>query len=121
MAPPRIYFMKIMQINAQMGYLLAPLLELIRNEKPDIICAQEVFRSEEPISIEHSYQTLSHIREAGEFEYVFFSPTWSSTVFNSSIDFGNVIFSKYPLKDQTAVFTSNEYVPLQTAKNWVFN
>lgn len=121
MAEKRVQPVKIMQINVQMGYSLPRLVDLIREEAPDIICSQENFQTVEPISIEDSYQVLAHVQKAGEFKQVFFSPSWSSKVFNTRLDFGNAIFSKFPIVDQQTIFISQSYISNQTAKNWEFN
>lgn len=110
-----------MQINVQMGYSLPRLVDLIIEEKPDIICSQEIFQTSKSISIEDSYQTLTHIQKAGKFKRAFFSPTWSSKVFDTQLDFGNAIFSKFPIVDKQTIFISKSYVPNQTAQNWEFN
>ena len=113
--------MKVMDINVEFGYILPPLLRLIESEKPDILCAQEVLQSQQKIALSDNYQTLTHIKEAGEFEQVFFSPTWGFEAFGTHMDMGNAIFSKFPLSKKETRFINGDYTPKQTAEGFDYN
>ena len=113
--------MKIMQINVEFGYKLPTLLEMVSKEQPDILCAQEVQNTKEPIPLADNFQTLDNIKGQGNFEYSFFSPTWGAELFGPRIEVGNAIFSKLPLLNQQTVFISGQYTQSQTAQNWILN
>lgn len=103
--------MKIIQINAWMGNLLHPLLNFIKEQDPDIICAQEVFSSKIKVGFDkEKFQTFELIAEL--FPYNFFAPTNSFEYVNQKIMHGNAIFSKYQLANQQTVFTNNQYADL---------
>lgn len=113
--------MKIIQINVEFGNKLPSLLELIAAEKPDIICAQEVQSTKVAVPLAENFQTLEFIKTAGNFEHVFFSPTWGGEMFGTTLDIGNAIFSKLPLKEQETIFTCGRYKPRQMVDDWTLN
>lgn len=113
--------MKVVQVNAWKGYLIQPLMEFIRQEQPDILCSQEVSSSSRPNPLFHIFQNLEYIKEAGDFEYTFFSPTSSFDAFGAKVDTGNAIFSKIPFVNQRTEFINEKYNPDQTVLDFRFN
>ncbi len=109
--------MKLIQVNTEQGHLLAPLLNFISEQQPDIICAQEVLNSQEKIRLSANYQTLEHIKKAGDFSHHFFSPTWSFEAFGTDVQIGNAIFSKFPISNQQTVFIRGQYEQKITFQN----
>jgi endonuclease/exonuclease/phosphatase family metal-dependent hydrolase len=109
MAQERVYFLKIIQVNGWLGYLIHPLLQFIESEQPDIICMQEVLSSDFNIPLFNNFQLLQHTAKAGMFNDYFFSPTHTFESMKTKIDLGNAIFSKYPITNKQTVFINGEY------------
>jgi len=84
-------------------------MPLIERERPDIITAQEVFSTQSDIPFPDTTFNLAElIREKGGYDYMYFSPTWSMTATGEIVEFGNAIFSKYPLSQEETLFTNGQ-------------
>jgi endonuclease/exonuclease/phosphatase family metal-dependent hydrolase len=121
MAKKGIRRLKIIQVNAWKGYLIHSLMNFIAAEKPDILCCQEVLSSSQPNLLFHIFQNLEDLKEAGGFEFCFFSPTSTFDAFSAKVDVGNAIFSKVPFINQQTIFINDEYDPNQTVLDFRFN
>jgi len=111
--------MKVIQLNIWLGHLLNPALAFIDRENPDILCAQEVYSSEISSGLFDTYQT--HERLSERFPYQFFASTFSQQVLGENVEYGNAIYSKYPIFDEKVDFTHNQYTSNQTIKTFVRN
>lgn len=105
----------VMQLNIWLGHLLDPAVFFINNETPDILCAQEVLSSEHGWGLFGSYQTHQRLSEL--FPYQFFAPTFSFQALGETVEYGNAIYSKMPIKNQQIIFTSGAYASGQTILN----
>lgn len=115
----KIYDMKIIQLNIWLGHLLNPALAFIDREDPDILCAQEVYSSEAGLGLFDAYQTHQRLSEL--FPYQFFASTFSHQVLGETVEYGNAIYSKFPIHDESVDFTHGHYVENQTVKNFAHN
>lgn len=113
--------MKIIQVNVQYGFLLSPLVELINKERPDIVCTQEIVESALPIGLSENYQTLSQIKQQTGYPYTFLAPTYGADAFNTHLEFGNAVFSKWPIENQQTIPITGDYIPTQTARDFDYN
>lgn len=110
--------MKLIQLNIWEGKLLKEILNFIDNEKPDILCMQEVFSCRDYIYVpDMMFNSLEQISEELGYEYSFFSPVFTSVYAEVPADFGNAIVSKYPLSECAAEFTNGDYNPNLTSQN----
>lgn len=100
--------MKVIQVNIWMGHLLHPLLKLIDEQKPDVLCAQEVLSAQSGHGLYDFYQ--AHQRLAERFPHHFFAPTYSFNALGEICNYGNAIYSKYPLSERKVVFTVGEFI-----------
>ncbi len=101
--------MKLILINIWEGRLTRPLEDLLRAEKPDVLCLQEVIRiTGDTAGI---FLTLEEIQEILGYKYVFFSPVFTMGFMRRMADFGNAIVSKFPITARETLFTNDEYVP----------
>lgn len=92
-----------------MGRLTRQILPLIEREDPDIITAQEVFSTKATIPFPDTTFNLLQLVEDLGYEHVYFSPTWSMTATGEVVEFGNAIFSKYPLLQPETIFTNGHH------------
>lgn len=94
-----------------MGNLLHPLLNFIKDQNPDIVCAQEIFSSNIKVGYDkEKFKTFELIAEL--FPHNFFAPTNSFEYINQKILHGNAIFSRHALTNRQTIFTSNRYANL---------
>jgi endonuclease/exonuclease/phosphatase family metal-dependent hydrolase len=114
--------MKLIQLNVWMGRLSGQLLRFIESERPDILTTQEIFAVDGPVLFpEGMFNSFELIKTAGQFEYTFFSPTWSMQAAHQTANFGNAIFSKYPIVRQESFFTHGSYNPDLTPDTLINN
>ncbi len=96
-----------MQLNIWFGHLLSPALDLIDQEAPDILCVQEVVSSPNGYPLFDTYQT--HERLSEKFSHQFLAPTFSFEALGETCDYGNAIYSKYPISEEHVEFTHGAY------------
>lgn len=111
--------MKVLQINAWLGHLLHPLIALIENERPDIVCMQEVLHSHEHHPLFDSFNTYSSIKDL--FDYGFFSPTFSFESLGTTVELGNAIFSNQKMSDQKTIFINGNYQKSKVVDHYTRN
>ncbi|WP_443937754.1 endonuclease/exonuclease/phosphatase family protein [Pedobacter sp. MW01-1-1] len=70
------------------------MLEVIKNENPDIICFQEFFTRSKG-----KYNTIDSLKKLLNVKYFYYRPVYD----NSYESFGLAIFSKYPIKNKGEV------------------
>jgi endonuclease/exonuclease/phosphatase (EEP) superfamily protein YafD len=122
MAAQGIRSVKLMQLNMWGGRLTAAIVKLVAEEKPDIITAQELFTPAEPVIFpDRMFDCLASVRSGGGYEHVFASPTWSLMVGHQNIGFGNVIFSKFPLRNTETTFTNGHFVENMSERSRIVN
>jgi len=96
--------MKLIQINTWQGRIAPKLLQFIEREKPDLICAQEIFNSEYDMPAPNGQFNLGkEISKVSGLEYTWFSPRLSVDIAGEEVPQGNMIFSRWPLLDQKTV------------------
>lgn len=102
--------MKLLQLNAWMGKLSWAAERFIEQEKPDIICLQEVFQADVSIMIpDRMFHCLELFKQASGLGYCYFSPAIGVDIAGGNADFGNAILSRYPLQLTETMFTHSEY------------
>lgn len=99
--------MKLIQVNTWLGYLLYPLLHLVEEEKPDIVCAQEILSSDDELILLDNINTHLTIKKL--FPYSFFSPTHKFKVLGSEVELGNAIYSRFPISEERVTFVNGSY------------
>ncbi|MFZ1249188.1 MAG: endonuclease/exonuclease/phosphatase family protein [Candidatus Saccharimonadales bacterium] len=111
--------MKLLQLNIWMGRLSRQILPLIEREKPDIITAQEVFSTAQPIRFpDATFDIFERMMTAGHFADGYFSPTFNLTVAKQSVGFGNAILSKFPILKRETSFTHGQFQPDMTVADF---
>lgn len=113
--------MKLLQLNTWMGRLTPQILKLITIENPDIITAQEMYDVDGTVIFPDNMFNLFDQIKSLKFEHSYFSPTWSMRVAHQKADFGNVIFSKFPIERRETFFTTGEYNPDLTPRTRTVN
>lgn len=100
--------MKIIQINIWYGKLMWPLVDFIREEKPDIVCMQEVISSD--VDTYSLLFTLEEIKKLTGMKNSFMSPTLDYRFMHGKLSFGNAIITNLPISKTHEVFTNGAYV-----------
>jgi len=67
------------------------------------------------------FDIAEQIRQAGGYDYVYFSPTWDMQVAGRAVQFGNATFSKFPIVSSETIFTNGEIIHDMTAENYIAN
>ena len=98
--------MKIIQLNAWGGRLSRQIIKFIEAENPDILCLQEISRSAAQVGYpeDQMFNLFGYIEQTGLFSHSFFSPTIEMNIADGTVEFGNAIFSKFPLSQTQTVF-----------------
>lgn len=99
--------MKLLQLNAWGGRLEPQVGDLLKAEKPDILCLQEA------ISFEGAgtglFITIETIQQNYGLPYLAFGPAFSFKYMKGTARFGNAILSRYPITKTEVVFTHLEH------------
>jgi endonuclease/exonuclease/phosphatase family metal-dependent hydrolase len=99
--------MKLLQLNAWGGRLEPQIRELIKTQRPDIVCLQEV------ISFEGDrtglFITIENIQKECGLPYVAFAPVFTFNLMDGKAQFGNCILSRNPITRTEIVFTHLEH------------
>lgn len=111
--------MKVIQLNLWLGHLLHPALSFVKHEDPDILCAQEVYSCENGIGLLAEYQTHQQLSKI--FPHSFYAPTFSAQVYGEVAHYGNAIYSKFPITNQSITFTWGEFSEGQTIQGFKKN
>lgn len=103
--------MKILQLNVWMGRISGNLLRFLENTNFDVICMQEVVRSEDrAMHLSRFCATLPAIKAASGLEFDYFSPNWGTEIANGgTMQLGNLVLSRVPIQDKQTVFVNKAY------------
>ncbi|HEY1645391.1 MAG TPA: endonuclease/exonuclease/phosphatase family protein, partial [Candidatus Saccharimonadales bacterium] len=112
---------KLITLNIWQGRLFRNYPDFLKEEQADIICLQEVYKSDKKIPTLELFSNISTAQEASGLEYSFFSPVHGYKVMGVNVQFGNCILSRTPLENQTAIFTSGEYLEFTDPSDYVNN
>lgn len=99
---------KFLTLNIYNGNFLAECISFLKKEDPDIFVLQEVYKggfSEQ----DKKYRSLEIIRDDFKNYYFYYSPEYFKRVDSIKIESGNVIFSKFPIKEKNTEFYAGEY------------
>jgi endonuclease/exonuclease/phosphatase family metal-dependent hydrolase len=99
--------MKLMQLNAWGGRLEPQIGDLLKDEKPDIVCLQEAssFAGQDT----GLFITIEAIQSQFNLPCIAFAPAFSFNFMNGTAKFGNAILSRYPITKTEVVFTHLEH------------
>lgn len=118
---------KLVQLNIWQGRLLNEIVKFINQEKPDLLCLQEVYsRNDPPPPMYDFYQSYQIIRSlfpdsqhADYDRYGFFSPHFG---LKGQFEYGNAVLSKIPFtKPPESKFTNGRFVSYETLDNFKNN
>ena len=116
--------MKIVQLNIWMGKIEGQLERFFQNTDADVICMQEVINSEDAtLHVSRLwFETSRIIKAAGEnFPYHAYFPNWSTRIVDGTLQMGNFVISRIPIKETDSVFIHGQYteniVLVQTPSN----
>lgn len=99
--------MKILQLNVWAGRLQGQIIDLLQQEKPDIVCLQEA------ASVNGKdggfVGTIAELKKEADLKYDYFSPVFGFKIMRHEADFGNCILSKLPFEKSETIFTRKKY------------
>jgi endonuclease/exonuclease/phosphatase family metal-dependent hydrolase len=99
--------MKLIQVNIWGGRISGRLLDFIKEEKPDILCLQEVISYDSGESI--LFAPLEEIQKISNLNHVAFGAKISFNYMLGQAKFGNAILSRYPITEEAIEFTNLEF------------
>jgi endonuclease/exonuclease/phosphatase family metal-dependent hydrolase len=85
------------------GKLFDPMLDFLKEEKPDILALQEIYDGKDP-RLEKRFRSLEVLRKELGLLYDFFSPTCIDVRAEGKIENGNAIFSRFPIVNSNTIF-----------------
>lgn len=98
--------MKILQLNVRSFRLEKLVIDFCLNQKPDVICFQEV------TSIEGGagcyFGTLEEFNEALRYPYSYLSPALEFSFMRRTVQFGSVILSRLPFSTTNTLHTRKQ-------------
>jgi endonuclease/exonuclease/phosphatase family metal-dependent hydrolase len=101
--------MKLMQLNAWGGRLEYLVEELIRQEKPDILCLQEAVSFDKAGS--GMFLPIEGMQKAHKLPYVAFGPEYSYNLMGKTAHFGNGILSTEHILKTEVFYTYLDHNP----------
>lgn len=102
--------MKLVQLNIWQGRLVRHVTRFLEAEDPDIVCLQEVYRSEHTVPTWDAFSSLELIQEVLPGRHTFFAPLYSFEVAGRKVVFGNAIISRFPIHNKQHDFTNGHYI-----------
>lgn len=103
--------MKLVQLNIWQGRILKHVVRFLQEQKPDIICLQEIYSCKEHVPNWDSYSSLEILQEAlPEMKHWFFAPLFSYKVWGRRVTQGNAIASRFPMSNEHVEFTHGRFV-----------
>jgi endonuclease/exonuclease/phosphatase family metal-dependent hydrolase len=105
-AERKVRFVKLLQLNAWGGRLEKQIVGLIRKERPDIVCLQEIIQMGGKGAL---FETMEELQKDCGFAHAFHSPVFSFSFMRRRAHFGNAILSQLPLLSTETIYTNLEY------------
>jgi endonuclease/exonuclease/phosphatase family metal-dependent hydrolase len=121
MAAQGVQFMKLIQLNIWQGRLLRQALAYLEQEKPDLICLQEVYSSQIDLPGYEFLCSFEKIQAVLPDFHNFFSPCYEMSILDRTFEFGNALFSRYPLSDKKTFFICQNYQSFTSFDNYSSN
>lgn len=100
--------MKLLQLNIWGGRLDKQILKLVSDQKPDILCLQEVIDLKQGRA--GLFVSADEIKDELNYQYKYMTPAFSFNYTHRKASIGNCIISKYPITEEQTIFTGLEYV-----------
>ena len=102
--------MKLIQLNIWQGRLIALVCKFLAEQQPDFVNLQEVYSSPQQPELYDVFRfgALETIKTVLPGYFCYFSPTYDMQVFDQTIHYGNVMFSKYPFAKTETFFINGE-------------
>lgn len=112
--------MKIITLNTWQGRFFRNFVPFFEREDADIICMQELNKTDGYIPTLHSLETWNDVKESTLLAHTYYSPTWSYDVMGRKAEFGNGLLSRFPITHKETIFTHGSYKKV-TADNYETN
>ncbi|MDP3993195.1 MAG: endonuclease/exonuclease/phosphatase family protein [bacterium] len=100
--------MKLIQLNLWQGKLVNQIEDLLNEERPDILCLQEVI--DVPKGDGVIFYTVEEIRKQFKTPIIFLSPVFTFHYMNRVANFCNGIITNYPIVRSETIFTHESFV-----------
>lgn len=101
--------MKLIQLNIWQGRIIRHVTRFLEEEKPDIVCLQEVCSAPDPVPSWDCFSSLEALQKALPDMHWFFAPLYSFEARGRKVTAGNAIGSRSPIRHQQIGFTHGHY------------
>ncbi len=98
--------MKLLQLNTWHLKLMKKVVDIIDEEKPDILTLQEVPDSAGNPGL---IDTLTELNKTILYPHIYYSPVHNFEVMHATVAWGNVILTNQPIGDTSTIFTNGEH------------
>jgi len=112
--------MELLQLNMWQGRLAQQITELIDEQKPDFITAQEIYRGGDTVLAPENMFIL-YEKIAEQYPYHSFSAVNALKIARGKAEMGTAIFSQFPIVKESSLFTHGSYVDGISVGNDVHN
>lgn len=92
----------------QGGNLMDDILAFIKQENPDILALQEVYDGHNP-SFDKKYRSMEVLNKELAYQYSHFAKSYLDNRDIGQVEYGNAIFSKFPIKNSRVIFYDIPY------------
>ncbi len=99
--------MKLIQLNIWGGKFINQMAAFFGDEKPDIVCMQEVH--EMPGLTNYLFGPLHEIKELSNFSESFMAPYFEFNYMNRKTSYGNAILSQQKARNTKTIFTRGQF------------
>ena len=110
---------KVLQLNVWTGRMKGALTRFLRENKYDIICLQEAVWSEADDFLGYFTDTVDDLKEASGLQYDAHVSNYGVDLLGgkATMEQGNVILSRFPIKDVKKILTHGKYNPKSEFSN----
>ncbi len=99
--------MKLLQLNMWGGRLMPQIEDLLKSEKPDILCIQEAISFS--VNGAGLFIPIEQIQANFDFPFLSFAPVFSFNYMKGTARFGNGVMSRHPISKTEVVFTHQKH------------
>ncbi|MBI4225951.1 endonuclease/exonuclease/phosphatase family protein [Candidatus Roizmanbacteria bacterium] len=107
---------KFITLNLYHGYLLDEAIQFLKKENPDIIALQEVYAGTDAV-LPNNLRSFILLQRALLGYYSCFAPETKLIREEGEADFGNALFSRFPIRKNRTSFLHGVYGPSQWNKS----
>lgn len=101
--------MKLITLNTWQGRFFRNFKPFFEEQNADIICLQELNKTDGYIPTYHSLETWNDMLDITKFKNTYYSAVWSYDLMDREVEFGNGLLSRFPITQKETLFTHGSY------------